>query len=69
MWSSMEFFQALVSEHGSERAAFDVLAAAGTPLKAYAKPEDIGSMVAFLASDAAETMTGASLVVDGGYTL
>ncbi len=32
-------------------------------------PEDIGKVAAFLASDAADYITGASLVVDGGFLL
>lgn len=69
MWSKMAFFEELVVEHGSERGAFDALAAMGTPLKAYAKPEQIAEMVVFLTSATASAVTGASLVVDGGYTL
>jgi len=40
-----------------------------TPLKCIAEPEDIASTVVFLASDAAQYVTGATLVVDGGYLL
>lgn len=36
------------------------------PMKRMGEPEDIGNMVAFLASDAAGYITGAELVVDGG---
>jgi len=37
-------------------------------LKRYAKPEEIASFVAYLASPEASFITGASLLVDGGYT-
>lgn len=37
-----------------------------TALGAYGKPEDIASMVAYLASDNAKYITGASMAVDGG---
>lgn len=33
------------------------------------KAEEVANLVAFLLSDAVKTMTGASLVLDGGYTL
>ncbi|NQX37018.1 SDR family oxidoreductase [Herbiconiux sp. VKM Ac-2851] len=38
-----------------------------TPLGRYGDPEEIGIVVAFLASDAASFITGAVLPVDGGY--
>jgi NAD(P)-dependent dehydrogenase (short-subunit alcohol dehydrogenase family) len=31
-------------------------------------PKDIGPLAVYLASDSANYMTGASLVIDGGYT-
>jgi NAD(P)-dependent dehydrogenase (short-subunit alcohol dehydrogenase family) len=34
----------------------------------YATPEDVADAVAFLASDAASSITGTSLLVDGGWT-
>jgi 3-oxoacyl-[acyl-carrier protein] reductase len=37
-------------------------------LKRYAEPEEIASFVAYLASPEASFITGASLLVDGGYT-
>jgi len=39
-----------------------------TPMGRVAEPEDISSVVAFLASDDASFMTGTEVVVDGGYT-
>lgn len=35
----------------------------------FGKPEDLGPLAVYLASDAARYVTGASIVIDGGYTL
>ncbi|MFI5401189.1 MAG: SDR family NAD(P)-dependent oxidoreductase [SAR324 cluster bacterium] len=40
-----------------------------TPLLRVARPEDTAAAVAYLASDDASFTTGATLLVDGGYTL
>jgi gluconate 5-dehydrogenase len=39
------------------------------PMGDFGKPEDLGPLALYLASDAARYMTGAALVIDGGYTL
>ena len=39
------------------------------PLVDFGQPEDLGPLAVYLASDAARFMTGAALVIDGGYTL
>lgn len=69
IWRTVPFFQQLVDESGGERAAFEKMAAMATPLGHYATAEEIANQIAFLLSAAAASMTGAALVVDGGYTL
>lgn len=39
------------------------------PMGRVAEPEDIANVIAFLCSDASRFVTGAEIVVDGGYTL
>ena len=43
--------------------------AAGTPLGRIGVPEDIAGAILFLASDASSLMTGAGIVLDGGYSV
>lgn len=45
----------------------DVLLAV-TPNKQFVQPEQIGAFVVFLCSDAAQSITGANLSMDGGWT-
>jgi NAD(P)-dependent dehydrogenase (short-subunit alcohol dehydrogenase family) len=40
-----------------------------TPMQRYALPEELGPSLVYLASDASRFMTGAVLVVDGGYSV
>lgn len=39
------------------------------PMGHFGQPEDLGPLAVYLASDASRYMTGAALVIDGGYTL
>ena len=39
------------------------------PLKRYGKPEEVAFAIIYLLSDASAFTTGASLVIDGGFTL
>ena len=51
---------------GCEEASFLVESARGRPLERLGTPEDVANVVLFLASDLAQWITGAALVVDGG---
>ena len=42
---------------------------ARTPMSTTGDPADLGALAVYLASDASRFMTGAALVIDGGYTL
>jgi NAD(P)-dependent dehydrogenase (short-subunit alcohol dehydrogenase family) len=39
------------------------------PLRRFAMPEEVAAATLFIASDGADMITGANLVVDGGYTI
>jgi NAD(P)-dependent dehydrogenase (short-subunit alcohol dehydrogenase family) len=71
MWQTMEFFAETVRRTGSEAAAWEMLGGvdpAKSPLERMAFAREIASVVLFLASEAAATLTGADLAADAGYT-
>lgn len=47
----------------------EAAASLNTPIGRGARPEEVGHMIAFLASDQASYITGQSFIVDGGNTL
>ena len=55
-------------DHRPSAAELQSLANSSIPMKRLAQPEEIASVVLFLASDAAGYMTGAIVPVDAGYT-
>ena len=69
IWHNVPFFQQMVESAGGEKAAFDAMGAAASPMGRFARPEEIAGQIAFLLSDSAAFVTGACLVTDGGYSL
>jgi 2-keto-3-deoxy-L-fuconate dehydrogenase len=69
IWRGMQFFQDLVAQHGSEAAAFAAMAKMATPLGRYARADEIAAQIAHLLSDDSALITGAAVVIDGGYSL
>lgn len=65
VWDAVPRFAARVAAVG-RAAAF---AEAAAPLGRFARPEEIAAQIAFLLSDSAATITGATLTSDGGYLL
>ena len=66
MWTSMPFFQDLVREHGSEAAAYGVLAGS---TGRFAEPAEVAESACWLVSEAAGGINGVELLIDGGYVL
>ena len=68
IWDALPMFADRATEVGRD-AAFAEMAALATPLKRWAKPEEIAAQIAFLLSDDCAGVTGAVFVSDGGYTI
>ena len=70
IWDQTPFFQDMIAQHGGDRtAAMAALSGAATPLARFATADQIAAQIGFLLGDAAGTITGTSLVSDGGYLL
>jgi NAD(P)-dependent dehydrogenase (short-subunit alcohol dehydrogenase family) len=68
VWDAVPMFAERAQAVGRD-AAFAELAAMATPLARYAKADEVAAQIAWLLSDEAALITGATLVSDGGYTL
>jgi 2-keto-3-deoxy-L-fuconate dehydrogenase len=68
IWRDMSYFQDLVQKHGSESAALTEMGKR-MPLGRYARADEIACHIAFMLSQAAGPMTGATVTVDSGYIL
>lgn len=70
IWDQTPFFQDMIAQAGGDRAAaMAALSGAATPLARFATADEIAAQIGFLLSDSAGTITGTSLVSDGGYLL
>jgi NAD(P)-dependent dehydrogenase (short-subunit alcohol dehydrogenase family) len=67
IWQRTDFWAELATASGGEAAAWDALAQ-DVPLRRFAQPVEIAQAILYLASDEAQYVTGAELVIDGGYT-
>ncbi len=66
MWEGTPVWEQLRAQHEGDEDAWKALGA-GTALARVAETEEIAEVILFLASSDASYMTGAELVVDGGY--
>jgi 2-keto-3-deoxy-L-fuconate dehydrogenase len=69
MWTTQDVFKERATALGSAAAAFAEIASAATPLGRFATADEIAEQIGFLLSDAAATISGTTLVSDGGYLL
>ncbi len=67
MWEGMAFFRDLVAERGGVEPAYAALAE-DTPLGRFCEPREVAAAIVMLCGDDAAAITGAELVIDGGYT-
>ena len=70
IWDAIPMFADLVAKHQGDRAgALDEMASYATPMGRFESPAEVAQQVLFLLSCQSGTMTGTTLVTDGGYSL
>lgn len=65
MWKTMDFWQDLMTKHGSEEAVWKALSK-GSPMGRLAEPHEVAACIAFLLSEESSYVSGSELVIDGG---
>jgi 3-oxoacyl-[acyl-carrier protein] reductase len=63
----LDLARARAAEQGKDAEQMLAETAAGSPMKRMGEPEELAALVAFLASERAGYITGATIQVDGGY--
>jgi 3-oxoacyl-[acyl-carrier protein] reductase len=63
----IELNEANAAREGTSAAAVEARLVASIPMRRLGEPDEVGALIAFLASDRASYITGATLQVDGGY--
>jgi NAD(P)-dependent dehydrogenase (short-subunit alcohol dehydrogenase family) len=63
------YLRRMAGEDGSTYEQKREAAIAATPLKAWSTTKDVANLALFLASDAARTITGQSITIDGGIVM
>jgi 3-oxoacyl-[acyl-carrier protein] reductase len=63
---SRRIVASMAAASGKDEAAIEDEVTASIPIRRYGKPEEIGDVIAFLASSRASFLTGTAVAVDGG---
>lgn len=64
----VELFERQAAAHGTTPQQVEADWVSQTPIRRLIEPEEVGDLVAFLASEAAGAITGESIAIDGGIT-
>lgn len=68
IWKKSNWWNEFSKTHGGDEKALKCMAQ-GIPLKRMAKADEIASGILYLASDDSKYVTGAELVIDGGFSI
>jgi 3-oxoacyl-[acyl-carrier protein] reductase len=63
---SKQIVASLAASRGVDEEVFEQQVTGAMPLRRYGQPEEVGDLIAFLASDRASFLTGAAIAADGG---